>query len=230
MPPVRVLKENEWARIVAKAFLDGTTSDLEKDPKTFVDGVRTANDPDKMSLPSPVRLFSLDYSNWSQVDSVAIDLLAIFRGSTQAQLQEIFNHGTLNAQPVEMTPGEWIDPYGLTKLFKHSGPPTISLKDWMRIYAYVWHEINATPPNTTIREHFEEDPARTLQDLDNPHVYNDQVIAALNASSPANLHINYTYQTTPLFTLGTLQPPGTLTDIHNSVGAAGYGHRIRLTC
>lgn len=229
MPPVRVLKENEWARIVAKAFLDGTTSDLEKDPKTFVDGVRTANDPDKMSLPSTVRLFSLDYSNWSQVDSVGIDLLAIFQGSSHTELQEIINSGTLDKQPVEMPPGEWIDPYGLTKLFKHSGPPTISQKDWMRIYAYVWDQIRWAS-NATIREHFEEDPARTLQDIDNPHVYNDQIIAALNASSPANLHINYTYQTTPLFTLGTIAPPGTLTDIHNAVGAMGYGHRIRLTC
>ncbi len=140
MPPVRVLKENEWARIVAKAFLDGTTSDLEKDPKTFVDGVRTANDPDKMSLPSPVRLFSLDYSNWSQVDSVAIDLLAIFQGSSHMELQEIFTTGKLDLQPVEMPPGEWKDPYGLTKLFQHSGAPTISLKDWMRIYAYVWDQ------------------------------------------------------------------------------------------
>jgi hypothetical protein len=52
MPPVPVLTEFEWARIIAKAYLDGTTVDLEKDPKQFVDGVRRADDPPGMKIPS----------------------------------------------------------------------------------------------------------------------------------------------------------------------------------
>jgi len=60
---IPVMSEFQWARIVAKAYLDGTTGDLEKDPKQFVDGVRRADDPPGMkNLPDPVRLLNIDYS------------------------------------------------------------------------------------------------------------------------------------------------------------------------
>src|SRR5215471_14638123 len=110
--PVRVLNENEWARIIAKAYLDGTTAtdNLTKDPKRFVDGVRTADDPPGMrSLDNPIRLLSIDYSHYSGgTDSAAKDVLAIFQGSNSQQLKDLFRSGNFLTQPVEMPPGEWI--------------------------------------------------------------------------------------------------------------------------
>jgi len=225
---IPVMSEIQWARIVAKAYLDGTTDDLVKDPKSFVDGVRTSNDPPGMFLPTPVRLLSLDYSGWSGPPSTwALLLSAIFQGSTQQELHDLFTSGNFRGKEVALSPGSWIDPYGLTRVFQHDAN-AISLKNWMRIYAYIWHEIKAG--NTTIREHFEEDPARTLQDTDTPPLFNDQIINGINALSPSNLQINYAYKTTPLLTLGDPPPPGTLTDIRNNSSAMGYRHRMKLTC
>jgi hypothetical protein len=199
---IRVLNENEWARIIAKAYLDGTiaTDDLTKDPKRFVDEVRAANDPPGMgSLDNPVRLLNIDYSHYSGgTDSEAKDVLAIFQGSDSQQLQDLFRTGNFLNQPVEMPPGEWITDVGLTRPFLHSAA-AISLTDWMRIYAYIWHQTRFAN-NTTIREHFEEDPAKTLQ---------DEIIASLNADPASTPKINYTYRQTPLFTLGAPAPQET---------------------
>jgi hypothetical protein len=227
---IPVMSEFQWARIVAKAYLDGTTGDLEKDPKQFVDGVRRADDPPGMkNLPDPVRLLNIDYSHYSGGrDSAAKNVLAIFQGSNSQQLQDLFHTGNFLGRPVEMPPGEWITDDGLTRLFLQSSP-AITLTDWMRIYAYLWDQIT-NQGNTKIKEHFEEDPARTLLDPNTPPVFDDQVIAKLNASSPPALKISYTYQQTPLFTLGAPPPPGTLTDIRNNQGAMGYRHRLRVTC
>lgn len=218
---IPVISEVQWARIIAKAYLDGTTGDLEKDPKKFVDGVRSADDPPGMkSLPDPVRLLTIDYSHYGGgPDSEAMDVLAIFRGSNSQQLQDLFNTGKFLGQPVEMPPGEWIDPFpsALRRLFQHSGPPSIQLQDWMRIYAYVWHQFRFAlpqppPPTDNIRLRFETDPAQTL---------------AKEIAGP--LGISYVLGN-PLFTLGTPDPPGDLPVIRGDGNAKGFRHRIRLTC
>lgn len=223
MPAIRVLSEAEWARIVAKAYLTGTTGALEQNPKKFVDDVRTADDPPGLkNLPDPVRLMSLDYSNWIPgPDSVALLLLAIFQGSTQQQLQDLFNSGKFLEQPVELPPGEWIEPSpsALRRLFQHSGSPTVQLQDWIRIYAYVWHQMRFVvpqpPPPDNIRVRFEKDPAQTL---------------ANEIVQPAGpLNINYVLGN-PLFTLGAPNPPGDLPGIRGDGNAKGYRHRIRLCC
>jgi len=225
MAAVPVLSEFQWARIVAKAYLDGTTGALERDPKAVVDAVRTSNDPPGINPPAIVRLMSLDYTHYvGGPDGAAKNLLAILQGSALPDLQGLIDTGNFRAQPAELYPGEWIDPSGAAlRLFLHS-TVVISLKDWIRIYAFLWHQIRSGNP--TIREHFEEDPARTLQDPN--HVFNDEIIANLNGG--ALPPISYTYQTTPLFTLGNPPPPGNLSDIRSNLGAMGYRHRIRMSC
>ncbi len=221
MAAIPVMSEAQWARIIAKAYLEKTTTNfkntLERDPKAAVDYVRqNGGDLPNMDLPAPgapLRLMNLDYSNWVVLDSVAIDLLAIFKGSSHVELQEIFNKGTLDGQPVELPPGEWVTDKGLIRLFLHSGPPTISLTDWMRIYAYVWDQFRFPPGNQAIRELFEEDPAQTLL---------SKIAGPLNLSYKKG---------DPLFTLGGPDdPPGNLADIKADKGAKQFRHRIRLCC
>jgi hypothetical protein len=221
MAVVPVMSEAQWARIIAKAYLEKSTTNfkntLERDPKAAVDYVRQNNgDLPNIDLPAPgshLKLMTLDYANWmGGLDSVAKDLLAIFKGSSHQELQDIFNTGKLNGQPVELPPGEWVTDKGLIRLFLHSGPPTISLTDWMRIYAYVWDQFNY-PGDKTMRDRFEEDPAQTLL---------NEIAGPLNLSYKKG---------DPLFTLGGPDdPPGNLADIKADKGAKQFRHRIRLCC
>jgi len=218
MADIPVVDEYTWARIVAKAYLDTSDfkSKLETDPAAAVSRARIENP--GFNIPAaPVRLMSLSYSpEYSEPDSVAKLLKAIFQGCTQAQLQEIFTYGTIGGQLVELPPGEWIPPSQVTRFFQQ-GTTAISLADWMRIYAYIWHEIRFAG-DSTIREDFEEDPAQTLA---------DEIV------KPAGpLNITYQKGTTPLFTLAPPSPETTtqLTSIRDTAGALGYRHRIRMSC
>src|SRR5260370_19267074 len=135
---IPVMSEFQWARIVAKAYLDRTTGDLENDAKQLVDGVRRADDPPGMkNLPDPVRLLNIDYSHYSGGrDSAAKNVLAIFQGSNSQQLQDLFHTGNFLGRPVEMPPGEWITDDGLTRIFLQSAP-RIALTNCMRTCAYL---------------------------------------------------------------------------------------------
>ncbi len=124
MAEIPVIDEYTWARIVAKAYLDTSDfkSKLETDPAAAVNRARLENP--EFNIPAaPVRLLNLSYSTGysGPPDTVAMLLTAIFQGSTQAQLQEIFNSGTFDGKPVEMPCGEWINPTGPIKLFYHNG-------------------------------------------------------------------------------------------------------------
>jgi hypothetical protein len=157
------------------------------------------------------------YSTPANPDPIADLLTAIFQGDpTGNVLSEIYTKGTLFTKPVELPPGEWINPSGPIKLFEHA-TGALSLADWMKIYAYIWHQIRFAG-NTTIQEAFEEAPALTLKNNIVPNV---------------TLSKTYKYQTTPLFSLGDPAPdasPLALTNIRDALDAHNFRHRIRMSC
>jgi hypothetical protein len=233
---IPVIDEKTWARIVARAYVNPPPNPpygpppnppfhdfrdkLQKDPKAAVDEARGASDLPGIIIPNPVRLMDLyySYSTPANPDPIADLLTAIFQGSPTADvLSEIFTKGTLFGQRVELPCGEWIHPKGTRTLFEHA-TDALSLADWMKIYAYIWHQIRFMH-NTTIQEAFEEDPALTLK---------NNIVPNLTLSKA------YDYQKTALFTLGDNSPPyaspETLTDIRNDPGARNYRHRIRMSC
>jgi len=219
MAAIPVIDEYTWARIVAKAYLD--TSDfksvLETDPAAAVSRTRLEN-PEFKIPPDPVKLMDLTYSYDGPPDSVAKLLIAIFQGTTEAQLKGLYTSGELDGQPMELPCGEWINPAGPKRLFEHA-KEAVSLADWMRIYAYIWYQMRfgqpQPPPPDNIRLRFEKNPAQTL----------DKEIAG-----PLKL----TYAPgKPLFTLGDPVPdssPWKLTDIRDDAGAKNFRHRIRMSC
>jgi hypothetical protein len=216
MADIPVIDEYTWARITAKAYLDTSNfkSEFETDPAAAVSRARLENP--EFNIPAaPVRLMDLSYSTGysGPPDAVAMLLTAIFQGSTEARLKEVFNSGTFDGKPVEMPSCEWINPSGPIKLLSHNAG-AISQKDWMRIYAYIWHQmlfVPHPPPPDTIRDRFEQNPAQTLA---------NEIVG----------HLGIDYQPgKPLFTLGTPpEDPAQLTNIRGDPGARGYRHRVRL--
>src|SRR6266851_7518421 len=155
-----VINEIQWARIHAKAWAEpfsGFKDKLDVDPYG-------ALDPSGTVLSDKLIDLGYYYSGLN------------FGAYNAAELLEIFTSGTLHATPVTMDPSEWVRPSGATVPIQQNSPPGISLPDWARIYAYIWYQYKfATPLNKAMRDHFEMDPANTL---------NTEIIPGLNSFIP----------------------------------------------
>jgi hypothetical protein len=215
----QVMSATQWARVFAKAYLENDfKTTLEIDPFAAVNQVR-----DSFGIDPHAKLMDIAYLAYSYPtgypDSVATLLSAIFQGSTEEQLKEVFTSKTPFGREIALPSGEWIEPAGrITHLVPNRD--AISLADWMRIYAFMWHQVRFRS-NPGIKDEFEMDPAKALE---------DSIIPKLNAVPDAP-PITYDYQKTPLFTVGAApEDPETLKEITKDAKAKGYRFRGRMSC
>lgn len=211
-----VIIQTQSARLHALAWSDPTRNSIDvidKDPA----GPLTASVRGNFGIAADAKLIDLESYD-------AYDGGLAFDEFTSGELQEIFKYGTLNRNHVQMEPSEWITPDG-TIIPIQQESPGISLTDWARIYAYIWYQYKfASPSNKVIRDHFEKDPAATLD---------KEIIADLNKLSTLP-PIIYIYKTTPLITHGNPpSDPGYISgfvDISDDPNALGYRYRVRYCC
>jgi hypothetical protein len=213
MASIPVITQTQAAQIHAKAWAE----DLDHKP-TFKD---TLDKHPAKAIDTTVRQpFHIS------ADARLIDLNNIYSKLTFSlydgnQLSEIYTHGTLNGQSVEMDQSEWVPPSTQNgQRITQTSPPEVSLKDWARIYAYIFFQAKfASTKDATIIDDFQKDPVKALVD--------HKITTALS--------ISYNPGQAPLITHGGAPTdPGNnaqaFKDIMNASDAKGYRYIVRYCC
>jgi hypothetical protein len=191
------LTVNQWARIIANAWLDSAfKSLLERDPLQAVN--QAAKSLRSFTIAPNAKLCDLgpistgqDQSMYAASPTEGLPTYETnsgdkFTGYDEQQLTELIQTGDLAGQSIQLEYGQWISPMNVVTTF----PPAmnLSMEDWVKIYAYVWLEVGRG--NTDFKSQFERDPARGTWD----------VVGSL--LKDYGVYINYVYGRTPLFNIG----------------------------
>lgn len=210
MAGILVITQTQAAQIHAKAWAE----DLDHNP-TFKD---TLDKHPAKAIDTTVRQLFHTRSDARLIDLNHIYSKLTFPQYDRGQLLEIYTSGTLNHQPVEMDESEWVPPSGKSQQITQT--LGISLKEWARIYAYIFFQAQfASPKDATIIDDFQKDPVKALVE--------HKIATALS--------ISYNPGQTPLITHGgPPTDPGNnaqaFKDIMNASDAKGFGYIVRYCC
>jgi hypothetical protein len=185
-----VVTMTQWARISAKAWLEGEWLDgkvggkwlpgryqklLETNPFEALNLVRK-----EFGIRCDARHFDIDDPTYGGgTDESGSE--PRFNTLEQGQLETIIKYGKLtlpdgrpeDARPAKMIPSEWVSyPPLYTQSREHAEHPgdgsTLSLLEWARIIAYLyWFEKVDLDRFRALKDHFETDPAAAVHTIAN---------------------------------------------------------------